>query len=310
MAGPRPIRLAARALALPGSAPGPVALAALDGMPAPLAVARVAFATPGLAALGQVPGLLAGGWPGHALAPAGTSTVVAGTAAWLLAPAPATVEVTPMDFPPGAAVTAVLPAGLAAALPVPAAQDGHVALWRVQSGAGQPSLGGGSGVAENGAAALAAAPLTLRGSEGLRVRISRAAPALAPARAVQDALQATIPPGTALPVTLPAGDKLVELGLPPGVAAFAGWHDRVPVAVWGGAAPVSRTLAGDWTELLLVNTGRHRRAGPPGAAARARGGRAAARHRAEALLRRGRLVRPAVRRPGRRACSSSPATPA
>ncbi len=65
----------------------------------------------------------------------------------------------------------------------------------------------------------------------------------------------SLPPGTALPITLPPGDKTLQLDLAPGVAAFAGWHDAVPVAVWGGRAAVSRTHGRAWTELLLVNLG-------------------------------------------------------
>ncbi len=253
--GPGPIRLAARAVTAAGNAPGPVTLTALEGMPSPLAVAKVVFTGPGIASVGASPGLLAGGWAGHALTPASGSAVLDGGTAWLMGPAAATVQVTPLDMTPGAPVTLVLPPGLSARLPAPPAQEGRVALWLAESGSGQPSLGAGSGVAENGAIAMTAAPVTLRGSEGLRVRLTQVLPVLAAAQSVDSALQVALPPGTALPVTLQPGDKTLDLGLAPGVAAFPGWRGTAPVGVWGGAAPVSRTLAGDWTEVLLVNTG-------------------------------------------------------
>ena len=249
--GPDPIRLAARAVSLPGSAPGPVTLAALDGMPVPVAAARVAFASAGIASIGPAPGALVGGWPGHGLVSAGANTVVDGQALWLVAPKPGTVPVELLSIPPGAQASMVLPAGLAATLPAVA---GGVQLWRVDSGSGQPSLGVASGVAANSAIALASAPVTLRG-DGLRLRLTRLAPGLLASRAVDGAADVTIPAGMALPLTLPAGNKAVQLDLAPGVAAFAGWHDPAPAAVWGASAPVSRSTAGAWTELLLVNTG-------------------------------------------------------
>ena len=56
-------------------------------------------------------------------------------------------------------------------------------------------------------------------------------------------------------MTLPGGDKSLQVDLGPGVSAFAGWHDKVPLAVAAGAGRMMETLDGSWTELLLVNTG-------------------------------------------------------
>lgn len=76
----------------------------------------------------------------------------------------------------------------------------------------------------------------------------------APAQAVDTALHAVLPPGGALPVTLPPGDKQVQLDLSAGTGAVPAW--RAPAsAAWAGDTAVSRTLSGDWTELLLVNPG-------------------------------------------------------
>jgi hypothetical protein len=254
--GADPIQVAVRALDAPVQPAGPVSLAAVDGMPAPLAVARIGLDAPGLVSVGG--GELAGGWPGHALAPAQGIAVAQGTAFWLLADHPATAVVAKLPFRPGEAATLVLPPGLAAALPAEAAADGRVGVWRAESGSGQPGLGAAAGVAEASAVALAGSATTLSNATGidpLRLQLTRLDLAVAPQRHAEGAMQAVIAPGTALPVALDAGDKQLDLALARGVAAFAGWQDATPLAVWGGAAPVSRTLSGAWTELLLVNTG-------------------------------------------------------
>ena len=83
-----------------------------------------------------------------------------------------------------------------------------------------------------------------------RVSLTRLELATLPGRTLDAPLQVTLPPGSALPVTLPAGDKVVQLDLGAGVAAFAGG-----AAAWAGGAPLSRTMHGGWTALLLVNLG-------------------------------------------------------
>ena len=254
--GNDPIRLAARSVTAAGQAPGAVRLAALDGLPAPLAVARLLVDSAGIVSLGAAPGLRSGGWPGHALERAASNAVVAGTDLWLVGPQPLTVTAAPLAFPTGSDVPVVLAAGLSAALPVPPAQSGRLQLWRAESGADQPDLGLGAGVARGSAVALATAPLALRSAgEAARLRLGRVDASLAASRSVDAAAQLTLPPGTALPITLPAGAKTLQLDLAPNVAAFAGWHDPAPVAVWGAGATVSRSLAGPWTDLLLVNMG-------------------------------------------------------
>ncbi len=254
--GSDPIRLAARALTAPGQALGQASLAAVDGMPAAVAAAHIRPDTPGIVSLGAAPGLFAGGWPGHGLQPAGANAVVSGSDLWLLGPKPGSVAASALAFPPGADTALLLPDGLAAALPAPAPQDGRVALWRVESASGQPNLGLTGGIADGSALALAGSPLSLHSDgDAARVRVSRIAATLASAKAIDASAQLTISAGSAVPITLPPGNKTLQLDLAPGVAAFAGWHDAAPVPVWGGHAAVSRTLAGAWTELLLVNVG-------------------------------------------------------
>lgn len=247
------LRLAVRTVTATEQAPGRVALAPLDGMAAPLAVARVRMA-PGLATLGGAPdGLLTGSWPGRGLDPAaGAAALPQGGDLWLLGPA-GSLDVSPLAVQPGQAVALTVPAGRAATLPPGTATQ----LWLARSGAGQPSLGGTMGWAPGSAIALGAASVPLRGGDGgtaLRVDLRRFDLAAAPAQAVDTALHAVLPPGGALPVTLPPGDKEVRLDLSANTGAIPDWHAPAGAA-WAGDAAASRTLAGRWTELLLVNPG-------------------------------------------------------
>ena len=252
--GPEPIHLAARAVT---SAPqsGSATLAAIDSLPVSLAVARASLPDAGIAAIsGAPPGLLAGGWPGHALEPAGGNVIVSGTDLWLLAAQPGSITVRPLDFGPGSVVQ--LPAGLSATLRGPTPPDGHVAMWRVSSGSGQPNMGVASGIAEASSVALASHPVSLRaGTEPMRLVVNRDTPTLLPGQTVAATLQTVVPAGSALPLTLPPGDKTLEVSLAAGLAAFADWHGALPTVVWSAGNTVSRTLDGSWTELLLVNTG-------------------------------------------------------
>ncbi len=247
--GPDTIRLAARAVTAAAQAPGRVALAALDGMAAPLAVAQVQMA-PGLATLGGAPdGLLVGSWPGRGLSLATGGALPQGGGLWLLGPAGA-LDVSPLAVPPGQAVALTVPAGVEATLPAGDAMQ----LWLAQGGAGLPSLGAAMGWAPGSAIALGAAPLRDGAGGALRVDLRRFDLTPAAARAVDTALHAVLPPGGALPVTLPPGDKQVQLDLSAGTGAIPAWH-APGSAAWAGDAAVSRTLSGDWTELLLVNPG-------------------------------------------------------
>ncbi len=254
--GAEPIRLAARALTAPAQ-PGSASLDRVEGMPVPLAVARAQLPEAGIATVaGAPPGLLAGGWPGHALERAGANLVTAGQDVWLLAPQPGTVAIGLLPFEAGRETVVQLPAGLAAPLRSPPAASGQIAMWRVASGAGQPSLGLASGIAAASAVALANDQVSVRGDDAMRLRIVRDTPKLLPQRTLDASLQTTVPPGTALPLSLPLGDKTVQLDLAPGLAAFADWQGAAPVSVWTGGEAVSRTLDGNWPDLLLVNTGR------------------------------------------------------
>ncbi len=249
--GSEPIRLAARALTRPAQT-GLATLAAVDGFPVPLALARVSLPEPGLATLSAVlPGLVAGGWPGHALHPARSGEPTPTRDLWLLAPQPGAVTITPATYAAGQETTVQLPPGLP--LTLPAAVDGKLAVWRVSSQSGQAEMGLSASLGRGDMVALAAAPLTVRGTD--RPAITRFEPKLLPTAAAAGATRITVPANAALPLTLPAGDKAVQLDLGPGLAVFAGWHDPAPFAVYAGAGRRTETLQGAWTELLVVNTG-------------------------------------------------------
>ncbi len=258
--GAEPIRFAARAIAGDAQASGTVTLVPLDGMPDPLAVAHVNVGAPGPLRLSeQRDGLLAGGWPGHALAPVdGDTVMLPGGEAWLVSPTAGTLTAQPRQLPVNEAVSLSLPEGLAAPLPNGVAADGHVLLWRAESGLGQPGLGGDMGVAPASALAMGQDRIVLRNAgdaEALRLRLTRLEPTLAPAMALTEPLHIVLPPGTALPVTVPDGAKRVSFDLAPGTAGIAGWQAPHSVVAWAGGTPLTRSVAGPWTELLLVNTG-------------------------------------------------------
>jgi uncharacterized protein len=257
--GSEPIQLAARAVAVAAQTPGQVSLAALDGMPEPLAVAHVGLDAASPVSVGRAPeGLLAGGWPGQALAALNGPLLPQGQDVWLLGRAPGTVDLARLALPDGQPVALSVPAAQVASLPAAAPADGHIALWRAEGGIAQPGLGAAAGIARGSAVALADKPVVLRnatGGDALRLVLTRLDLALAPPRALGAPLQTLLPPGTALPVTLPGGDKLLHLDLGAQVVAFAGGRAAGAVAAWSGADSLTRTLAGAWTDILLVNAG-------------------------------------------------------
>lgn len=258
--GPEPIRFAARAIAMTAQVSGTVALEAQDGMPGPLAVGRVKAGATGPLRIADGPaGLLVGGWPGHALAPLdGDTVVLPGDDAWLIAGTSARLTAQSRELPVGEAVTLSLPEGLTTPLPPLVAADGHVPLWRAESGLGQPGLGGGMGVASSSALAMGRDPIVLRNAgdaEALRLRLTRLEPTLDTAMALTAPLHVVLKPGSALPVTLPEGDKRLSFDLAAGTAGIAGWTAPGSTIAWAGSTPLTSSVAGHWNDVLLVNTG-------------------------------------------------------
>ena len=247
--GDTPIEVGVRAVAVPAQRAGRVSLAALDGMPAPLAVARVGLGGAGPVAV-RGDGLFVGGWAGQALAPLNGPVLTQSGDVWLLGHAAGAAEVSVLTLAGTQAL--VVPPGQVAPLAPVTPAPGRVAIWRAEGAFGQPGLGAGAGVAQYGAVARADGPVVLRNASGegsLRVALTLLDVSMLPGRTLDAGLQTMLPPGAALPLQMPAGDKDLQLELGAGVAAFAGGS-----AVWAGGAPVSRTLPGPWTDILLVNT--------------------------------------------------------
>ena len=254
--GTEPVRAAVRTVTPEAQPPASATLTALDGMPAPLAVGRVRLAEPGLLHVDAHEGLRTGGWPGHPLLPlSGAAVLPEGQDVWLIGP-PGRVEMAPLALDAGQEVALTVPDGLTATLPAFVARDGAVVLWRARSGTGQPSLGPAMGYAPGTAVALAGPPVPLRAAEAgpLRLSLRQDRLALLPAQAVDGVFHVVLAPGTALPVTMSTGDKGIDAVLPPGTAAIPDW--RSPhAAAWSGDTAAVRTLTGNWTTLLLANTG-------------------------------------------------------
>lgn len=258
--GSEPISLAARAIVADAQAPGPVALVAVAGMPGLLGVAHVKAGTAGPLAIADRPaGLLAGGWGGHALLPVEGDTVITPAAeTWLLAPATGKMTVQRKSLPVGEAVTLSLPEGLVTSLSPAIASEGHVLLWQAESGLGQPSLGGTMGLAASSALAMGRDGVVVRNasdSGALRLRLTRLEPVLLPPLTLAAPLHIVLQPGTALPITLPGGDKRLSFDLSAGTAGIAGWRASGGVIAWAGGMSLTQAVGGAWNDVLLVNTG-------------------------------------------------------
>ena len=109
--GDTPIEVGVRAVVMPAQPAGGVSLAALDGMPAPLAVARVGLGGAGPVAV-RGDGLLAGGWAGQALVPLNGPVLTQSGDVWLLGRAAGAADVSALALAGTQAL--VVPPGQAA----------------------------------------------------------------------------------------------------------------------------------------------------------------------------------------------------
>ena len=267
--GGEAIRFAARALEAATVPAGQTTLAAVADFPLPLAVAQIGLPAPGVATVrsasdGQPApdGLLAGGWPGHALTPVqGGVAIPQGAELWLLARgAPLSLAAEPLQPAANAKVALVVPEGAQAVLPAGPPESGSLRGWLAESGLGQPGLeaGRGMGVVPGSAFALGTSAPVFRNAESeqaLPLLVTPLNLTLLPAQTPAQPVATLLAGRSALPVRLPAGDKRLHLDLAPGTAAVAGWQGAEAVTAWAGAAALSRTSQGAWTEALLVNTG-------------------------------------------------------
>jgi hypothetical protein len=57
-----------------------------------------------------------------------------------------------------------------------------------------------------------------------------------------------------MPLRLPPGGKRVDASLAAGNALVADWTQAGALTAWAGDTPLTRSLSGDWTDLLAVNT--------------------------------------------------------
>ncbi len=261
--GGESILFAARALDAASMPPGPAPLAAVADMPFPLAVAHIALPAPGVATLQPAPdGLLAGGWPGHALAPVqGGMVIPQGVDVWLLSRgAPVSIAALPLQPAADSPVALALPGGAQAVLPAAPPDAGTLRVWLAESGLGQPGIdaGHGMGAAPGSALALGATAPVVRNAgsdEALPLRVTPLSLTLLPAQTPMFPVSLMLAGHAALPVTLPAGDKRLQADLAPGTAMIAGWQGNDALTAWAGATALSRVAPGAWTEALLVNTG-------------------------------------------------------
>jgi len=119
------------------------------------------------------------------------------------------------------------------------------------------------GVAQGSAFALCGGATLAAWNAGddaaLRLRLRRHELTPQPEVAVDQAFAGMLPPHAAVKLRLPAGLKRLDASLSPGGALVAGWQQADAVAdtvtAWAGAAALSRSLTGGWTDALLVNTG-------------------------------------------------------
>jgi uncharacterized protein len=261
--GTLPVRFAARAVTAAPAPIGSVQLApvTLDGITAHWHAAQLADPN---AAILRVTGvdarMLAATTPDQpATAPAGGTIVAQSVTVWLLSPNPAPPTLTAEQAGPNTALAISVPAGGKATLPIPssAALCGFI----VESGLGQPGVqaGRGMGVAPGSAFGLcggATLDVWNAGADNaLRLRLRRQDLTEQPPVAMDAVFAGTLPPHAAVPLRLPAGLKRLDVSLPGGGALVAGWRQPDAITAWAGDLPLTRSLTGDWTEALLVNTG-------------------------------------------------------
>lgn len=159
----------------------------------------------------------------------------------------------------GEPIALALDAGESALLPAPQPAEGKARVWRGASAFGQPGLDAGRGMAvgDNVAAALAGAkPLRVwnaGGSDPLRIDIEAVEVAVAARRAAAGEVSILLPPLTAQPVTLPSGDKKLDIDLAPGTAAFAAPGELETLSLHAVNAALSRSLGAKVSEVWLVN---------------------------------------------------------
>jgi uncharacterized protein len=261
-----PIDIVARAIARNAQDSGAVALEpaspAGDAVGANVRVGLARAASAAIVNLATASGsLYAGSSEGHALA-----RVEAGPLApqserlWLLSRDESLKSVSaPALAWNGEQIALALDAGETAILPAPAPPAGKARVWRVRSAFGQPGLDASRGmaVAENFASVLdTTKPLRIWNADGgdaLRVELASVDLTLLPKAQATADFSTLLPPRSALPLSLAAGDKRLEIDLAADTAAFSAPEDSDRLAVATLDQAVSRTLVSGAKDITLVN---------------------------------------------------------
>jgi uncharacterized protein len=208
--------------------------------------------------------LQASSLPGRAITPPDGHTIVPQSEdLWLFGGGEPHITLAPLTPQPNGATALAVPAHGAARLGGAPGADGTMRLWLAQSGLGQPGLdaGHGMGVAPGSALALGVGPVRAFDASGnddpLPLRVAALDLASQTPRALDGPFAAPLPPHSVTPVTLPVGQHVVRLDLAAGTAAVANWRTAGAITAWAGGAALSRSIAGDFTDVLLVNTTDH-----------------------------------------------------
>jgi hypothetical protein len=255
------ITVAARAVRVPAQPLGQITLApqTLDGITRPVAVALVAIPASGLVTAQGAPGLAEGSKPGRVLSDTEGGILAAQSERLWLAgrEVAATLEVAALPAITGE-VALTLAENDSAIIPQAAVPAGRMRIWRAESTFGQPGLDAGRRMGVADGSALASGTERLRiwnadGNEALRLRVATIDLETRSAAPANGEFAALLPPRSAQPLSLRPGAKRIEINLVAGAAALLDGGDRA-VTVWGGNEAVTRTLEGNWTSVVLLNT--------------------------------------------------------
>ncbi len=268
--GFEPIRFVMRLLDNAPQEPARATLQDVDREALPgLQVASIGVPLASLVQMPDADGVLVGSLPGRALMPVdGRIVVPQSSRLWMVARnRPGTqLGLQLMQNLDTSVQLSLAPAEIAT-LPATPVQEGHIRLWRAESATAQPGVNAGlsMGFAGNG---FSGSAVVLAGSrnlyvwnagdrEAMRVRLQPQSLRLLPTRTASAHFMEMVPPGTALPLALPAGSKRLQVDLAPGTAIIAGWNrEEDAQTLWSGNLAGSYSLEGSWDEVLLINTGR------------------------------------------------------
>jgi len=265
-ASPAPIAIATRPFRASAQGLGNVTLVPLEleGIEMPVRVALVTTPASALVSIAGPPAdLRQGSAPGRALS-AVTGSLIAPQSErlWLVErgrePRSLKLEAVPVSqgeiaLSLGAGEKATLRSG-----PIPA---GRMRVWRAESTFGQPAVAAGvpMAVAATGALSVASSDLVsvwnASGGERLQVHITSTDLLTRPQVSINAQFAGVLEPRTAQPLILAPGAKHLQIDLAADAVALARSSDTRPITVWSGREPVSRQIAGSFSDVVLLNPG-------------------------------------------------------